>query len=160
MRHADVVRPGRQHGLAVCWGGHAISADEYDYTKEVGCQIGLRGLDVCMGCGSGAMKGATIGHAKQRIRNGRYIGITEPDIIAAEAPNAIVNQLSILPDIEKRLEAFVRLAHGVIVFPGGAGTAEEILYLPEILSHPSNIGRSVVVDYYRAAKQRGLFRHA
>lgn len=144
VRHADVVRPGRQHGLAVCWGGHAISADEYNYTKEVGYQIGLRGLDVCTGCGPGAMKGpmkgATIGHAKQRIRNGRYIGITEPGIIAAEAPNAIVNQLSILPDIEKRLEAFVRLAHGVIVFPGGAGTAEEILYLLGILSHPSNIG--------------------
>jgi len=34
----------------------------------------------------------------------------------------------------------VRLAHGVIVFPGGAGTAEEILYLLGILSHPSNIG--------------------
>ena len=144
VRHADLVRPGRQHGLAVCWGGHAISADEYDYTKEVGYQIGLRGLDVCTGCGPGAMKGpmkgATIGHAKQRIRNGRYIGITEPGIIAAEAPNAIVNQLSILPDIEKRLEAFVRLAHGVIVFPGGAGTAEEILYLLGVLSHPSNIG--------------------
>ena len=105
VRHADVVRPGRQHGLEVCWGGHAISADEYDYTKEVGYQIGLRGLDVCTGCGPGAMKGpmkgATIGHAKQRVRNGRYIGITEPGIIAAEAPNAIVNQLSILPDIEK-----------------------------------------------------------
>ena len=36
---------------------------------------------------------------------------------------AIVNELVIMPDIEKRLEAFVRLAHAVIVFPGGAGTA-------------------------------------
>ena len=86
----------------------------------------------------GPMKGATIAHAKQRIRNGRYIGITEPGIIAAEAPNAIVNQLAILPDIEKRLEAFVRLAHGVVVFPAGAGTAEEILYLLRVLSHPAN----------------------
>jgi hypothetical protein len=30
------------------------------------------------------MKGATIGHSKQRIKDGRYIGITEPGIIAAE----------------------------------------------------------------------------
>ncbi|MFO7594153.1 MAG: DUF3412 domain-containing protein, partial [Pseudomonadota bacterium] len=44
----------------------------------------------------------------------------------------------ILPDIEKRLEAFVRSGHGFVVFPGGAGTAEEILYLLGILLHPDN----------------------
>jgi len=86
----------------------------------------------------GPMKGATIGHAKQRIHSGRYIGVTEPGIIAAEPPNAIVNQLVIMPDIEKRLEAFLRLAHGIVVFPGGAGTAEEILYLLGILLDPAN----------------------
>jgi predicted Rossmann-fold nucleotide-binding protein len=86
----------------------------------------------------GPMKGATIGHAKQRIRDGRYIGMTEPGIIAAEPPNAIVNQLVIMPDIEKRLEAFVRCAHAIVVFPGGAGTAEEILYLLGILLDPAN----------------------
>ena len=84
------------------------------------------------------MKGATIAHAKQRFKNPRYIGISEPGIIASEAPNAIVNQLTIMPDIEKRLEAFVRMAHGIIVFPGGAGTTEEILYLLGILLHPKN----------------------
>ena len=41
-----------------------------------------------------------------------------------------------MPDIEKRLEAFVRMAQGVIVFPGGVGTTEEILYLLGILLHP------------------------
>jgi pyrimidine/purine-5'-nucleotide nucleosidase len=44
----------------------------------------------------------------------------------------------IMPDIEKRLEAFVRLGHGVVVFPGGVGTAEEILYLLGVLAHPDN----------------------
>ena len=29
----------------------------------------------------------------------------EPGIIAAESPNPIVNELAILPDIEKRLDA-------------------------------------------------------
>jgi hypothetical protein len=72
----------------------------------------------------GPMKGATIAHAKQRMHGGRYLGLTEPGIIAAEAPNPIVNELVILPDIEKRLEAFVRVGHGIIIFPGGAGTAE------------------------------------
>lgn len=142
LRHAGMFESGASRALIVCWGGHSISPYEYDYTKELGYQLGLRGLDVCTGCGPGAMKGpmkgATIAHAKQRITAGRYIGLTEPGIIAAEAPNAIVNQLSILPDIEKRLEAFVRLAHAIIVFPGGAGTAEEVLYLLGVLSHPDN----------------------
>src|SRR5258708_30369964 len=86
----------------------------------------------------GPMKGVAIGHSKQRITDGRYLGITEPGIIAAEPPNPIVSQLVIMPDIEKRLEAFVRLGHGIVIFPGGAGTAEEILYLLGILLDPAN----------------------
>ena len=142
MRNAGVLRPNEKPQLVVCWGGHSISRKEYLYTKEVGYQLGLRELDICTGCGPGAMKGpmkgATFGHSKQRINNGQYLGITEPGIIAAESPNPIVNDLVILPDIEKRLEAFVRTGHGIIVFPGGAGTTEEILYILGILLHPDN----------------------
>jgi len=142
LRNARLFEPSHEPNLVVCWGGHSISPEEYDYTKEVGYQMGLRDLDICTGCGPGAMKGpmkgATIGHAKQRSGQGRYIGLTEPGIIAAESPNPIVNHLVIMPDIEKRLESFVRLGHGFVVFPGGAGTTEEILYLLGILLHPDN----------------------
>ncbi len=142
LRNARVMRPNREPQLVVCWGGHSISREEYDYTKEVGYHLGLRGMDICTGCGPGAMKGpmkgATIAHAKQRIRDGMYIGITEPGIIAAESPNPIVNELVIMPDIEKRLEAFVRLGHAIVIFPGGVGTCEELLYLLGILLHPDN----------------------
>jgi predicted Rossmann-fold nucleotide-binding protein len=142
LRNANVLRPQRNPNLVVCWGGHSINRVEYNYSKEVGYQLGLRELDICTGCGPGAMKGpmkgATIGHAKQRLQGGRYLGISEPGIIAAESPNPIVNDLVIMPDIEKRLEAFVRTGHGILVFPGGAGTAEEILYILGILLHPDN----------------------
>ena len=142
VRNARLLKLPARVNLVVCWGGHAISREEYDYSKIVGYELGLRGLNVCTGCGPGAMKGpmkgATIGHAKQRIRGGRYVGITEPGIIAAESPNPIVNSLVIMPDMEKRLEAFVRVGHGIVVFPGGVGTAEEILYLLGVLLHPDN----------------------
>lgn len=142
LRNANILRFGSSPSLVVCWGGHSIKRNEYDYTKEVGYEMGLRGLDICTGCGPGAMKGpmkgATIGHAKQRIRDGQYLGISEPGIIAAESPNPIVNDLVIMPDIEKRLEAFIRTGHGVAVFPGGVGTAEEILYVLGVLLHPDN----------------------
>ncbi len=142
LRNAEVMKPGVEPDLVVCWGGHSISRDEYDYDKRVGYHLGLRGMDICTGCGAGAMKapmkGAAVGHQKQRKKRPRYIGITEPGIIAAESPNAMVNHLVIMPDIEKRLEAFVRIGHGIVVFPGGVGTAEEILYLLGILLHPAN----------------------
>jgi len=166
LRNANIFTPGLEPNMVVCWGGHSIGLEEYDYTKEVGYQIGLRDLDICTGCGPGAMKGpmkgATIGHAKQRSAVGRYLGLTEPGIIAAESPNPIVNKLIIMPDIEKRLEAFVRTGHGIVVFPGGAGTAEEILYILGILLHPDNdsmpfplifTGPKCAEDYFKQINQ-------
>ena len=162
LRNARILRPSDPN-LVVCWGGHSINEVEYQYTRAVGSELGLRELNICTGCGPGAMegpmKGAAVGHAKQRVRNGRYIGLTEPSIIAAEPPNPIVNELVILPDIEKRLEAFVRLGHGIIIFPGGVGTAEELLYLLGIMMHPANerqpmpiilTGPKESADYFRA----------
>jgi predicted Rossmann-fold nucleotide-binding protein len=163
LRNARVLDFKARPNLVVCWGGHSIGTDEYQYSKRVGYELGLRGLDVCTGCGPGAMKGpmkgATIGHAKQRIEHGRYIGITEPGIIAAEPPNPIVNQLVIMPDIEKRLEAFVRLAHGIVVYPGGAGTAEEILYLAGILLDPANREQPFPVVLTGPRESAGYFEH-
>jgi predicted Rossmann-fold nucleotide-binding protein len=162
LRNARILQLPVKPNLAVCWGGHAISREEYDYTKKVGYELGLRALNVCTGCGPGAMKGpmkgATIGHAKQRIQNGRYIGVTEPGIIAAESPNPIVNSLVIMPDMEKRLEAFVRIAHGVVVFPGGVGTVEEILYLLGVLLHPDNSDLPLPMIMTGPSESEGYFR--
>ena len=117
--------------MIVCWGGHSINENEYLYARRVGTQLGLRELNICTGCGPGAMeapmKGAAVGHAQQRYKDSRFIGMTEPSIIAAEPPNPLVNELIIMPDFEKRLEAFVRIAHGIIIFPGGVGTLEELV---------------------------------
>lgn len=161
LRNADALRPGEDPNLVVCWGGHSISREEYDYSKSVGYEMGLRGLDVCTGCGPGAMKGpmkgAAVGHAKQRNANGRYLGISEPGIIAAEAPNPICNELVVMPDMEKRLEAFLRIGHGVVVFPGGVGTAEELLFLLGVLSHPDNADMPLPVVLTGPAAARNYF---
>ncbi|CAM4103539.1 nucleotide 5'-monophosphate nucleosidase PpnN [Vibrio neonatus] len=166
LRNAKVLIPGIEPNLIVCWGGHSINETEYQYTRLVGHELGLRELDICTGCGPGAMegpmKGAAIGHAKQRHKQTRYIGLTEPSIIAAEPPNPIVNQLIIMPDIEKRLEAFIRIAHGIVIFPGGPGTAEELLYALGIMMHPKNRDQPLPIvltgpkeseDYFRSIDQ-------
>jgi len=161
LRNARVLRPSKQPNLIVCWGGHSIKPFEYLYTKEVGYQLGLRELNICTGCGPGAMKGpmkgAQTAHSKQRFEKGQYLGITEPGIIAAESPNPIVNDLVILPDIEKRLEAFIRIGHGFIVFPGGVGTTEEILYILGVLLHPKNAFIPFPLIFTAAEESREYF---
>jgi predicted Rossmann-fold nucleotide-binding protein len=59
--------------------------------------------------------------------------------------------------MEKRLEAFVRMAHGIVVFPGGVGTAEEILYLLGILSHPDNADIEMPLVFSGPEASRGYF---
>ena len=161
LRNANVILPETGANLVTCWGGHSINHTEYKYTKKVGYQLGLRGFNICTGCGPGAMKGpmkgATIGHAKQRNKDGRYLGLTEPSIIAAEPPNAIVNELVIMPDIEKRLEAFVRMSHGIIIFPGGAGTAEELLYILGIMLNTKNQGQKLPIILTGPAESADYF---
>ncbi len=162
LRNANLLLPGVDPNLVVCWGGHSINDIEYEYTRKVGHQLGLRELNVCTGCGPGAMegpmKGAAIGHAKQRYKDGRFIGLTEPSIIAAEPPNPIVSELVILPDIEKRLEAFVRVAHGIIIFPGGVGTSEELLYILGILMHPANASQPMPLVLTGPKESEAYFR--
>src|SRR5690606_13625386 len=71
LRNARVLRTRVTPDLVVCWGGHSIGREEYDYSKSVGYHLGLRGLNVCTGCGPGAMKGpmkgAAVAHGKQRV---------------------------------------------------------------------------------------------
>ncbi|MCA1769894.1 MAG: LOG family protein [Halomonas sp.] len=134
LRKAGTLKPGRDPSLVVCWGGHSISREEYEYSKDVGYHLGLREMDICTGCGPGAMKGpmkgANVAHAKQRRSEGRYLGV---------------------------LEAFVRLGHGIIVFPGGVGTAEEILYLLGILLHPDNVDMQLPVIFTGPANSADYF---
>ncbi len=142
LRNANTLRTDQDPNIIVCWGGHSINETEYEYGYAVGQELGVRHLNICTGCGPGAMeapmRGAAVGHARQSNKESRFIGITETSIVAAEPPNPLVNELVIMSDIEKRLEAFIRLGHGVIIFPGGVGTAEEFFYILGLLLLPQN----------------------
>lgn len=149
LRNAKALRSGVEPNVVVCWGGHSISKEEYNYTKEVGQALGLHKLDICTGCGPGAMEGpmsgAAVGHIMQRYDKGRFIGLTEPSIISAEPPNPLVTELIIMPDIEKRLEAFVRLGHAFVIFPGGPGTVEELMFILGIKTNIKNADQPLPV---------------
>jgi len=129
------------------WGGHATGREEYDFAKEVGYWDALaNGTEFITGCGPGVMKapfkGAVVAYGKQdfevRGLHRDFIGFSERGIIAAEAPNGLVSELVIFPDVEKRMEAFIRASHRGRIHPGGAGTAEELLTFLGMKAHPAN----------------------
>lgn len=137
------------------WGGHSTSREEYDFAKEVGYWDALaNGTEFITGCGPGVMKapfkGAVVAYGKQdfdmRGLHRDFVGFSEQGIIAAEAPNGLVSELVIFPDVEKRMEAFIRASHRGRIHPGGAGTGEELLTFLGIKAHPANAGIEYPLD--------------
>ncbi|WP_432737509.1 PpnN family nucleotide 5'-monophosphate nucleosidase [Maridesulfovibrio sp. FT414] len=148
VEHSGLMYRGERGLVMFTWGGHQVPLDEYDFAKELGYWTALFMPDMenITGCGVGIMKapfkGAQVAYAKQNTfeRFGRrdFIGFSEKQILAAEAPNELVTQLLTFPTIEERMEAFIRASHRGKVHPGGAGTIEEILTMLALLSMPEN----------------------
>ncbi|MCF7846438.1 MAG: nucleotide 5'-monophosphate nucleosidase PpnN [Candidatus Peribacteraceae bacterium] len=144
LKGARIIEEGRRvPDRVVCFGGHSINREEFEYTKEVGNELGQRGIEITTGSGSSAMEGPMRGAAAAYVEQkhdcqNSFPGFTEVGIIMSEKPNSIVNKLIVFPDIEKRLEAFVRANHAAVFFPGGTGTMEELMYLLAIMMRPEN----------------------
>lgn len=56
LRNARTLHLDEDPNMVVCWGGHSINENEYLYARKVGSQLGLRELNICTGCGPGAME--------------------------------------------------------------------------------------------------------
>jgi len=146
-----------------CFGGHTMKpqSEEYTYVKRVCQQLAERFCEFITGGGQGAMRatfsGAKAGYTFERITNARAFGFNCPGIITSEPPNLHVRPLVILPDIEKRLEAFIRASMGCIVFPGGPGTAEEIQTILSVLLHKENRDQVYPIILTGPESSRGYF---
>lgn len=66
--YVKVIEFNNEFNIIVCWGGYLIGLIEYKYIKEVGYQLGLWEMNICIGCGFGVMKGfmkgVVIGYVK------------------------------------------------------------------------------------------------
>ena len=132
LRNAGAFKPHIKPNVVACWGGHSLKdTSEAEFAKDVGYELGIKLLNTLSGSGPGIMQsvheGALLGHYKQRFKDGCTYGISEPGILAAEAPNHFNSCFMVLPTIELRLQAFIQFSSGIIVFPGGVGTLEEIM---------------------------------
>ena len=148
-------------GRLMIQGGHQIPDHESDHHKRLGFVLGLLGMEIVTGSGGGSMedpfKGAILGyHMNQHHR--KFIGITKDDILPKEPSNDYVDHLIIFPDIEKRLEAFIRMTRGGIILPGGVGTLEEILTILWVKTHPLNRDLSFPLYLCQPVQSGNYFR--
>lgn len=129
-------------GRVMIQGGHNISALEKDHHYQVGFHIGSHNLEIITGSGQGAMKspfkGAILAYGLNHTNSKKLIGLTEKKLLKNEMANPYNNHLVIFPDIEKRMEAFLRLSKGGLILPGGVGTLEEILIFLSIRLNDQN----------------------
>lgn len=151
------------YGRVMIQGGHHIPELETRHHKRVGYAMGTLGLEMITGSGPGAMeapmKGALRGYQMNGHRNRKFIGITEDGIIAGEPCNDYISDLIVFPDIEKRLEAFVRMSRSGIIFPGGIGTFEEILTILWIKTHPQNKDLRFPLYFSQPVQSGNYFNH-
>ncbi|WP_320170563.1 PpnN family nucleotide 5'-monophosphate nucleosidase [Maridesulfovibrio sp.] len=148
VEHSGLMYRGERGLVMFTWGGHRVPHDEYSFAKELGYWTALFVPDMenITGCGVGIMKapfkGAQVAYGKQctyeRFGRRDFIGFSEKQILAAEAPNELVTRLLTFPTIEERMEAFIRASHRGKVHPGGPGTIEEIMTMLALLSTPEN----------------------
>lgn len=184
VEHTGFLYRGERSLVTFIWGGHRVGFTEYEFAKHTAywTTLALPDSENITGCGSGIMKapfkGAQVAYAKQRAfeRFGKrdFIGFTEKNILAAEPPNELVNRLLVFPNIEMRMEAFIRASHRGRAHPGGVGTIEEILFMLAVLSDSANEGIhfpfdlveppdstyfGALVDFLRACFGREMDRH-
>jgi len=146
--HSGVLYRGERNLVSFVWGGHRVGREEYEFAKEAAywATLLLPHMEHITGCGEGIMKapfkGAQVAYAKQRTvqRFGArdFIGFTEKNILAAEPPNELVNRFVVFPNVEQRMEAFIRASHCGRAHPGGPGTMEEVLTMLAVLGDPAN----------------------
>lgn len=65
LRNARALHLDEDPNTIVCWGGHSINEIEYLYARKVGNELGLRELNICTGCGPGAMEAPMKGAAER-----------------------------------------------------------------------------------------------
>ncbi|NRP46348.1 MULTISPECIES: nucleotide 5'-monophosphate nucleosidase PpnN [unclassified Marinobacterium] len=162
IRNAGAFKPHQKPNVVACWGGHSLK-DPYEgeYARQVGYALGIRKLNTNTGSGPGVMssvhEGALLGHYKQRYDEGCTYGMSEPQILAAEAPNHFNSCFMVLPTIELRLQAFIQFSAGVIVFPGGAGTLEEIMAAITVAMMPENKAVPFPIIFTGPESAKGYF---
>jgi uncharacterized protein (TIGR00730 family) len=107
---------------------------EYAQVREVASRLTELGCDIVTGGGPGLMEAANEGAASSRTRGSRKtrsFGLTIA--IPYEKANPYLDSVTAHRTFFSRLHHFVRMSQAFIIFPGGIGTALELMMVWQLL---------------------------
>ena len=142
----------------VCVFCSATIADS-DYLKdgyEFGGNLAKSGLGCVSGAGSSGIMGEVV---RGSVDAGGWTGgCNVPHIIELEGLPAGLSSFWLRPDIYTRMEIMIEKSDAFVIFPGGAGTVQEMIALM-IFKHQQNasMGNKPVVIYNRVDAQGRRF---
>jgi uncharacterized protein (TIGR00730 family) len=105
---------------------------EYQDVREMASRLTEMGCDIVTGGGPGLMEAANEGAARSRgARKTRSFGLTIA--IAYEKANPYLDSVTAHRTFFSRLHHFVRMSQAFVLFPGGIGSALELMMVWQLL---------------------------
>jgi hypothetical protein len=136
IEELEALNPAELHFYRVSVFGSArvqTGDAEYSQVRELASRLTELGCDIVTGGGPGLMEAANEGAASSRgsSRKTRSFGLTIA--IPYEKANPYLDSVTPHRTFFSRLHHFVRMSQAFVIFPGGVGTALELLMVWQLL---------------------------
>ncbi|HEY6148394.1 MAG TPA: LOG family protein [Thermoanaerobaculia bacterium] len=137
IEELESLNPAELHFYRVAvFGSARVQAGDKEYAevREVASRLTELGCDIVTGGGPGLMEAANEGAASSRERGSRKtrsFGLTIA--IPYEKANPYLDSVTAHRTFFSRLHHFVRMSQAFVIFPGGIGTALELMMVWQLL---------------------------
>ena len=147
IEELEALNPAELHFYRVAVFGSARLAPtdrEYEEVRQLASRLTELNCDIVTGGGPGLMEAANEGAASSRgIRKTRSYGLTIA--IPYEKANPYLDSVTAHRTFFSRLHHFVRMSQAFVIFPGGIGTALELMMVWQLLQVGFMTERPVVL---------------
>lgn len=147
IEELEALNPAELHFYRVAvFGSARIQAGDPEYreVRELASRLTALGCDIVTGGGPGLMEAANEGAASSRgARKTRSFGLTIA--IPYEKANPYLDSVTAHRTFFSRLHHFVRMSQAFVIFPGGIGTALELMMVWQLLQVGFMTERPVVL---------------
>jgi hypothetical protein len=147
IEELEALNPAELHFYRVAVFGSArlaASDSEYGEVRQLASRLTELNCDIVTGGGPGLMEAANEGAASSRgLRKTRSYGLTIA--IPYEKANPYLDSVTAHRTFFSRLHHFVRMSQAFVIFPGGIGTALELMMVWQLLQVGFMTERPVVL---------------
>ena len=147
IEELEALNPAELHFYRVAVFGSArlaVSDVEYGEVRQLASRLTELNCDIVTGGGPGLMEAANEGAASSRgVRKTRSYGLTIA--IPYEKANPYLDSVTAHRTFFSRLHHFVRMSQAFVLFPGGIGSALELLMVWQLLQVGFMTERPVVL---------------